>query len=101
ASSALNGPIGPSFQAAGVPFERSVSTATESLVFNALPLLLLAAAYLVVAAAVVPAVWRDRRGSHSLDVATVTVFPTLAFTATILAGLVLVDRRPLGGHPWL
>ncbi len=79
----------------------SVSTATQSLLFNALPLLLLAGAYVVVAAALVPAVWRDRQRAHSLDVATVTIFPTLAFTAAVLAALVVVDRRPLGGHLWV
>src|SRR6185503_2706954 len=79
----------------------ALSTATQTLVFNALPLVLLAGAYLVVAAALVPAVWRDRRGAHLLDVATVTIFPTIAFTATVLAVLVVIDRRQLGGHVWL
>src|SRR5207253_7734884 len=88
-------------EAAGVPFERAVSTGTEAVLFNARPLLLLAGAYLVVAAALVPAVWRDREGAHPLDVATVTIFPALAFTATLLAALVLVERRPLGGNVWL
>jgi PAS domain S-box-containing protein len=78
-----------------------VSTATESLLFNALPLLLLAGAYVVVAAALLPAVWRDREGAHPLDIATVTIFPALAFTATVLAALIIDDRRPLGGHLWL
>ena len=30
-----------------------------------------------------------------------TIFPTLAFTAAVLAILVVVDQRPLGGHLWL
>src|SRR5580765_3018620 len=79
----------------------AVSTATQSLIFNALPLVLLAGAYLVVTAALVPAVWRDRHDAHSLDVATVTIFPSLAFTAAVLAILVVIDQRPLGGHLWL
>ena len=90
----------PIFAITHVPFA-PVSTATQSLLFNALPLLLLAGAYVVVAAALVPAVWRDRQRAHSLDVATVTIFPTLAFTAAVLAALVVVDRRPLGGHLWV
>ena len=77
-----------------------MSTATESVLFNALPLLVLAGAYLVTAAALVPAVWRDREGAHPLDVATVAIFPAVAFTASLLGVLVLVDRRPLAGHLW-
>ena len=78
-----------------------VSTATESVLLNALPLFLLAGAYLLVAAALVPAVWRDRAGSHPLDLATVAIFPALAFSATALGIAVVVDRRPLGGQLWL
>src|SRR5581483_1530880 len=95
------GPTGPSLQAAGVPFARPVSPATESVLFNALPLLLLAGAYLLVAAALAPHLWRDREGAHPLDLATVAIFPALAFSATVLGILVLEDKRPLGGHLWV
>ena len=54
---------------------RPVSTTTESVVFNGLPLLFLAGAYLAVAASLVPAVWRDRRSADPLEIAIVTVFP--------------------------
>src|SRR5207253_3172073 len=87
-------------EAAGVPFERAVSTGTEAVLFNALPLLLLAGAYVVVAAALVPAVWRDRARAHPLDVAVVTMFPAIAIAATVFGLLVLHDRRPFGGHTW-
>ncbi|MBV8599747.1 MAG: GAF domain-containing protein [Actinobacteria bacterium] len=78
-----------------------MSSATETVLFNALPLLLLAGAYFLVAAALAPAVWRGRAGAHPLDVASVAVFPALAFSATALGIAVAVDRRPLGGHLWL
>src|SRR5579862_3072232 len=79
----------------------AVSTATEAVLLNALPLFLLAGAYLLVAAALVPAVWRDRARSDPLDIATVAIFPALAFSATALGIAVAVDLRPLGGQLWL
>src|SRR5581483_6600435 len=42
-----------------------------------------------------------RAGSHPLDVAVVTIFPALAFSATALGIAVVVDMRPLGGQLWL
>ena len=60
----------------------------------------MAFASVAVTAALVPAVWRDRHSAHSLDVATVTIFPSLAFTAAVLAVLVVIDQQPLGGHLW-
>jgi PAS domain S-box-containing protein len=78
-----------------------VSTTTESVLFNGVPLLVLAGAYLAVAAALVPAVWRERARAHPLDVAIAAIFPAIAFTATLLGVLVLRDRQPLGGHIWL
>jgi PAS domain S-box-containing protein len=80
---------------------RPVSTTTESVVFNGLPLLFLAGAYLAVAASLVPAVWQDRRRADPLEIAIVTVFPAVAIAATLLGVLVLHDRRPLGGHTWV
>ncbi len=77
-----------------------MSIATQSVLFNALPLLLLAAAYLVVAAALVPLVWRDRSVAHPLDIATVAVFPAVAIVAAVLGALVLRDDEPVGGHIW-
>jgi two-component system, OmpR family, phosphate regulon sensor histidine kinase PhoR len=78
-----------------------VSTTTESVVFNGLPLLLLAGAYLAVAGSLVPAVWRERRRADPLEVAIATIFPAVAFAAALLGVLVLHDRRPLGGHVWI
>ena len=79
----------------------ALSSATESVVFNGIPLLVVAAAYAAVTAAVVPALWRDRARAHPLDWATVTVFPAVGIASAIFGVLVLHDRRPFGGHTWL
>jgi PAS domain S-box-containing protein len=77
-----------------------VSTGTESVLFNALPLLVLASLYLAVTIAVGPAVWRQRRSSDPLDYAVLTVFPAVGIAASVFAVLVLQERRPLGGEVW-
>jgi PAS domain S-box-containing protein len=78
-----------------------VSQATEAVLFNGLPLLLLAAAYAAVTGAVLPHLWRDRARAHPLDWAIVLVFPGFALASGIFAALVLRERKPLGGHVWL
>jgi PAS domain S-box-containing protein len=77
-----------------------VSQATEAALFNGLPLLLLAAAYAVVAGAVLPVLWRDRSRAHPIDWAIVMVFPGIALACAIFGILVLADGRPFGGHTW-
>jgi PAS domain S-box-containing protein len=77
-----------------------VSESTKSVLLNAVPLLVLAAAYTAVSAALLPVLWRDRARAHPLDWATAAVFPGVACAAAILGVLVLHDRRPLGGHLW-
>ena len=69
--------------------------------FNGVPLLVLAGAYLAVAASLVPAAWRERPHADPLDVAIATIFPAVAIAATLLGALVLHDRKPLGGHLWV
>src|SRR5581483_9229079 len=73
-------------------YDSHVSTATEAVLVNALPLFLLAGAYLLVAAALAPVVWRDRVGSHPLELATVAIFPAVSFAAALVA---LVPALPL------
>jgi PAS domain S-box-containing protein len=75
-----------------------VSNATQAVVLNGVPLVLLAAAYAAVTVAVVPALWRDRGGAHPLDWAVVLVFPAVAFAAGVFGVLVFLEQRPLGGH---
>jgi PAS domain S-box-containing protein len=78
-----------------------VTDATEAVLFNAVPLLVLAAAYAAVTGAVLPVLWRDRERAHALDWAVVLVFPGIAIAAVIFGALVLHDRRGFGGHVWL
>jgi PAS domain S-box-containing protein len=78
-----------------------VSQATEAVIFNGVPLLLLAAAYAAVTGAILPLVWRDRAKAHPLDWAIVLVFPGFAMACGIFGVLVLREQRPFGGHIWL
>src|ERR671923_2671744 len=85
---------------AALSSESPVDTETKSLLFNAVPLLVLAALYLVVGLALVPGLWRDRRRLTILDVALCALFPCIAVPAAIFGALVLHDERPLGGELW-
>ena len=75
--------------------------ATQAVIFNAIPLLLLAAAYAAVTGAVGPLLWRDRGRAHVLDWAVALVYPAIAVAAGILGGLVAYERKPIGSHQWL
>jgi two-component system phosphate regulon sensor histidine kinase PhoR len=77
-----------------------VSPETQSVVFNAVPLLVLAAAYLLVSASLAPALWRGRARTELVDVALALIFPALAVMATIWAGVILYEQKPIGGHVW-
>jgi PAS domain S-box-containing protein len=78
-----------------------MSDATKAVLFNGVPLLLLAAAYAAVTGAVLPALWRDRANAHLLDWGVVLVFPGFAVASGIFGVLVIFERRTLGGHVWL
>ena len=78
-----------------------MTDATQAVVLNGVPLVLLAAAYAAVTVAVLPTLWRHRSGTHPLDWAVVLVFPAIAFSAGVLGTLTVVERRPLGGHTWV
>ena len=77
-----------------------MSQATEAVLFNGVPLLLLAAAYAAVTGAILPVLWRERNRAHPLDWAVVFVFPGIAVAAGIFGVLVVHERRPFGGHTW-
>ncbi|HSC50730.1 MAG TPA: GAF domain-containing protein, partial [Gaiellaceae bacterium] len=77
-----------------------MSHADEAVYFNALPLFVLAGAYLLVAAALAPTLWRERRRVTVSDVALAAVFPAVAIPAAIFGAVVLHDRSPIGGHVW-
>ena len=77
-----------------------MSHESQAVYFNAVPLLVLGAAYLVVAATLVPTLWRERSRTTLADVALASVFPGIGIPALIFGTVVLVDRSPVGGHVW-
>src|SRR5205085_1607981 len=94
-----NGPDGPSLQRGRPRFRTAqaafspesgslssvcpVSKATESVVFNAVPLLVLAAAYLTVGAALAPTLWRERAHLTAIDAALARLSNGLVRTETV------------------
>ena len=72
----------------------------QAVYFNAVPLFVLAGAYLLVAAALAPALWRERSRVSVTDVALALVFPGIAIPAAIFGAVVLYDHSPVGGHVW-
>lgn len=72
----------------------------QAVYFNAVPLFALAGAYLLVAAALAPTLWRERSRVSVTDVALALVFPAIGISAAILGVVVLYDRSPVGGHVW-
>jgi PAS domain S-box-containing protein len=77
-----------------------VSPEDQAVYFNAVPLLVLAAAYLLVAGTLLPALWRERGRIGVPDLALLLVFPGVGIPAAVLGTLVLHDPAPLGGHVW-
>jgi len=78
-----------------------VSSATQAVVFNALPLFVLAASYAAVAGSVLPTLWRMRGRAHLADWGLALVFPAVSIAAAIFGVLVVREERPVGGHVWL
>ncbi|TML43118.1 MAG: GAF domain-containing protein [Actinobacteria bacterium] len=77
-----------------------MSTETKAVLFNAVPLFAVAAAYLAVAVAVAPRLWRDRAGLTANDLALALMFPCIGIPAAILGTAVLDNRNAIGGHLW-
>jgi PAS domain S-box-containing protein len=77
-----------------------VTAEKQALLFNAIPLLVLAALYLAASATLAPTVWRERRQIDELELATALSFPAFGIAAGVLGVLVVVEQRPLGGHLW-
>src|SRR5260221_2303054 len=84
----------PYHQRSPVTYEKQV------LLFNALPLLILAALYVAATVTLAPALWRERRTVDELEIATALFFPAFGIAAAVLGVLLSVERRPLGGHLW-
>jgi PAS domain S-box-containing protein len=77
-----------------------VSQETKAILFNAVPLFALAAAYLAVAAALAPRLWRDRGSLGANDVVLALMFPCIGVAAAIFGVVVVHDRHPIGGQVW-
>jgi len=66
-----------------------VTDATRAVLFNAVPLLLLAGAYATVAGGAGSALWRARERADAREWTTALVFPAIAVAAAIL-GIVVI-----------
>jgi PAS domain S-box-containing protein len=78
-----------------------VSSATQAVLFNGLPLLLLAAVYAVLTAELGPALWRERERATAVDWALACLFPGIAVAALLYGVLVVAERHGIGGHVWV
>ena len=78
-----------------------MSAETKAVVFNAVPLFAVAAAYLAIAVGVAPRLWRERAGLTANDLALGLMFPCIGIPAAILGAAVLDSRNAIGGHLWL
>ncbi|MBA2385032.1 MAG: GAF domain-containing protein, partial [Actinobacteria bacterium] len=78
-----------------------MTTETQAVLFNAVPLLVTAALYLAVGLTLAPALWRSRERSSAVRLGLALVFPSSAAAAGIVATEVLLVREPLGGHLWV
>ena len=77
-----------------------MSPEDQAVYFNAVPLFILAGAYLMVAAALAPTLWRERHRVTVTDLGLAAIFPAVGIAAGILAAEVLHDKSALGGHVW-
>ena len=79
-----------------------MSQTSQVLWFDAVPLLIVAGAYLGAAGLLGPPLWAERRRASSLDLAIFLVFPVLGVVTTAYGIALSVHReRPLVGGVWL
>jgi PAS domain S-box-containing protein len=78
-----------------------VSPENKAVFFNAVPLFVLAAAYLAVAATLAPQLWRERRRLTLTDAALALMFPCIGIPLAIFGVVIAHERRPVGGHLWV
>ncbi len=78
-----------------------MSRETQAILLNAVPLLVLAAAYLVVTVSLTPTLWRERARTRRIERAITLTFPAIAVAAAVWGAVVIRDGRPLGGHVWV
>jgi PAS domain S-box-containing protein len=78
-----------------------VSHENQVVLFNAVPLFVLAGAYLAVAAALAPRLWRERARLRLSDIALVSIFPCVGIALGIFGIVVLHEHSAIGGHLWI
>jgi PAS domain S-box-containing protein len=76
-----------------------VNAETQAVLFNAVPLLILAALYLAVGLAVTPALWRERGRTREIGFATALVFACVGLVAAAVGVETLVTQEAPTGHP--
>ncbi len=77
-----------------------MSPESQAVYLNAVPLFVLAGAYLLVAVTLAPTLWREHGRTNITALALVSVFPGIAISTAIFGAVVLIDRTPVGGHVW-
>jgi PAS domain S-box-containing protein len=77
-----------------------MSIHTQAIVFNGVPLAVLSALYLGMAAALAPVALREWRRATALEIAFLSLFPVLGLLTGLFAIVVLIDEEPFGGHVW-
>ena len=77
-----------------------MSTETQAVLVDAVPLFALAAVYLAATVLLAPLLWRDRHDAAVGDWAVPLVFPAVGIAGLVLGLLVVLDPEPLAGHEW-
>ena len=77
-----------------------MSQAEQALWFNAVPLLVVAAAFLVAAARLSPAFW-GKRARSQLESALTAVFPSVGLATAVYGVVLAIERKPPPGGIWL
>ena len=78
-----------------------MTDSTKALLFNAVPLAILAVVYTVLALTLLSTLWRLRARAHRLDWVFALVYVGVAAAGATFAALVVHDRRSIGGLVWV
>jgi GAF domain-containing protein len=86
-----------------LPYHQStpVSSESQAIYLNAIPLLVLGALYLVAAATLAPNAWRERGRIRDLELTLALVFPSGGLAAIVFGAAVLLEPDPVGGNAFL
>ena len=78
-----------------------MNTTTQAVLFNAVPLLVLAALYLTVGVALVAALRREGGRVRDPGFATALTFPCVGLAAAVVGIQILVQQEPIGGNAFV